>query len=306
MPAVSFHLADQLGWAHDEGHAAGIFHTFDRLDVGAGTPSRKVHVFVPRGLRADAERLPVVWMNDGDTAFWPGGPAKKTWGMAEVLSTLGAHVRPMIVVAVHAVDRNEEYTHVDWREGRERWGGLPAYADYLANDLRLFLTRHYPMSLDPADHLVLGSSHGALAAFWSATRHPEAFGNAACLSTSFFAGLDSLDGDASDARLADAPILADVMDLLRDAARRPRLYLSWGTERTGGPHNAVVEAFAAQRGEEAVSLLTAAGYTPTPLRHGAAPPAGADLYVMVDEGGGHEEHAWSEQLPLVLRAFFPR
>ena len=41
--------------------------------------------------------------------------------------------------------------------------------------------------------------------------------------------------------------MADAVAVLSDPARRPRLYLSWGTDRSGGAHNAVVEAYAARR-----------------------------------------------------------
>ena len=302
MPATSFHLADQLGWAHDEGHPAGTFHTFDRLDVGADTPVRKVHVFLPRSYTTARRAYPVVWMNDGDTAFWAGGVARKTWDVAGALSRLNGAAE-VIVVAVHPTERDAEYTHVDWRRGRAPFGGLPRYASYLASDLRLFLARHYRMSPDPRHHLALGSSHGGLAAFWTATRHPDRFGGAACLSTSFFAGLDDLDDGPGPGPLADAPLLADAAALLVDRARRPRLYLSWGLQRSGGPHNEVVEAFAERRGEEAAALLTDRyGYRQARLTDA---PSDAELMVYVDESGGHDEAAWAAQLDLILPSFFP-
>ena len=47
MRAAPFVRDGQRGWAHDEGHAAGTFHTFDALDPGGGPP-RKIHLLIPR------------------------------------------------------------------------------------------------------------------------------------------------------------------------------------------------------------------------------------------------------------------
>jgi hypothetical protein len=71
MSATSFTRDGQLGWDHDEGHAAGTFHTYDALAVGGG--ARKVHVFLPRGWQTSGRRYPTVYLHDGHTVFWPGG-----------------------------------------------------------------------------------------------------------------------------------------------------------------------------------------------------------------------------------------
>jgi hypothetical protein len=79
-------LGGQTAWAHDEGHPAGTFHTYDALDVSDAFPARKVHVFLPRGWETARRRYPLVVMHDGDTAFWRGGAAGKTWDVAGELS----------------------------------------------------------------------------------------------------------------------------------------------------------------------------------------------------------------------------
>ena len=277
MSARSFHRDGQRGWAHDEGHAAGTFETYDALDLGYLGP-RKVHVFLPRHRAA---RCPVVYMHDGDTAFWPGGVARGTWDVAGTLSALQGRVEPLIVVAVHPLRRDFEYTHIDWRGGREPWGDLPRYARWLAERVKPWIDAQYPT--DPGRASVVGSSHGGLASFWTATRHPGAFGAAGCLSPSFFSGLDDLGtGDSREVTLASSSLVADVAPLLRDPARRPRLWICWGTRRDGGAHNAIVEALAARRGREMVDLL----------RDGFGYQEGRELWVREDRGAGHDEPAW--------------
>ena len=287
------------GWQHDEGRPSGIFHTYDALNLGDG--GRKVHVFLPRTIQGP---LPVAYMHDGDTALWPGGVAGQTWDAAGVLDRMGASRPGLMLVAIHSPDRNAEYTHADWAQGQRPWGHLPLYTAYLADRLKPFIDAAYPTRPEPRHTAVIGSSHGGLASFWQATRRPDRFGFAGCLSPSFFTGIDRLEPDgARPVALADAPLLTPVASLLADVQRRPRLWLDWGLVRTGGRHNAVVEALATARGREMAALLTDVyGYTRQSLSPGEAPSA-AELWVQEDPHGEHSERSWQRRLPGVLRAF---
>ncbi|MCB9689147.1 MAG: alpha/beta hydrolase [Alphaproteobacteria bacterium] len=289
MSAHPIERGGQRGWRHDEGHAAGVFETYDRLDLG-GLGPRKVHVLVPR--RIDRP-LSTLFLHDGDTAFWKGGVAHATWDVAGTLSRLGPEVEPMIVVAVHPLRRDHEYTHAFWGPRRD-FGGLPVYASWLAEELKPWIDATYPTN--PGRSSVVGSSHGGLASFWAATRHPDAFRAAGCLSPSFFTGLDDLDTNTlSAAPLATSPLVAPVAQLLADGGSRPRMWICWGTERSGGQHNEVVERLAAIRGREMAALLRDRfGYVD-----------GLDLWEVEDEGAGHDEHAWRRRFAWMAKAMFP-
>lgn len=297
---VPFVRGDQRGWAHDEGHPAGVFHTYDALDVGWGFAPRKVHVFLPRELRP-GRRYPTLYFHDGDTTFWRGGVAQQTWDLAGVLSVLRGRIREVIVVAVHPGVRDAEYTHIDWAHGQRPWGRLADHADYLASGVKGFFDTHYPTSHDPRDTAVVGSSHGGLAAFWTATRRPDAFGVAGCLSPSFFSGLDSLVRGPRPIPLDQSELWTGALDVLRDPARRPRVWICWGGRRDGGEHNSVVEALAARRGEEMARLLQGVGYRRGDGRAGASD---ADLLVTSDPAHGHDEGAWRVRVGWLLRAWF--
>jgi pimeloyl-ACP methyl ester carboxylesterase len=290
MDATPFHRGGQQGWAHDEGHRAGVFHTYDRFDLGFLGP-RRIHVFHPR----QEGRFATLFVHDGDTAFWPGGPAHATWDIAGTLSARHGQVEPLVVVALHPVERDLEYTHVDWSGGRFPHGQLPRYAAWLAQRVKPWVDAHYPT--DPERSAVVGSSHGGLASFWAATRHPEAFRWAGCLSPSFFSGLDPLvAGQPTSRALVEAPLVSEVEELLEDPGRRPKLWICWGTRRDGGPHNAVVEALATARGREMVALLQRRfGYVD-----------GLDLWWKEDEGAGHDEHAWRRRFGEMVQTFFRR
>lgn len=304
MQTKATRIGDHDAWTHDEGHGAGTFVTFDALQLAPTDPPRKVHVLLPRGYSPYGRQWPAVWMFDGDTAFWPGGVGGKTWDVAGTLSRLRGKVDDLIVIAVCPVERDREYTHVDWSGGRFPWGGLAEHAAWLAGTLVPFL--HGQLAIDPARVAIAGSSHGGLAAFWAATRHPEVFRMAGCLSPSFFSGLDPWLEPPSRAPLAQAPIVAGAAALLADRERRPRLWIDWGLKRDGGPHNTVVEAAAARRSAEMIDLLVHSfGYREQPFDAGTVPDAEADLFTHVDRIGGHDEDAWRYRFGLMARAFFP-
>lgn len=294
---VPFELAGQRAWFHDEGHEAGVFHTYDALVACAGAAPRKVHVFLPRDYETSGRRYPVVYAQDGQTAFFTDNPIGKTWDYAGVISELRrcGEIEDVIVVAPHPIDRDREYTHTSWLPGRACCG-VPEYTTYLSECLRSFVERNYRVEAGPSRTAIVGSSHGGLSAFWIAMARPDVFGAAGALSPSFWAGLDDrLDGTSSDTPLRESALLAHALPTLRDHARRPRLWIDWGLVREGGLHNSVIEQLATERGREMATLLV--------REHGYV--LASDLRAYEDPDGGHDEDSWRERLPELLRWLFP-
>lgn len=284
-----FRLGGQSAWFHDSGHRYGFFHTYDALNV-CDQP-RKVHVFLPREYEQRRTRYPVIYMHDGDTTFWPGGAAGKTWGVAETIDALAQEraIQDVIVVAMHPRDRDREYTHTFWAPGRAS-GGLPGYTSYVADCIKPFIDRHYHTDPSAERTAVVGSSHGGLAAFFMATRRPDAFGIAGALSPSFWVGLDLGLGGGP---LSRSPLLRGADATLRTS--RPKLWIDWGLKRTGGFHNSVIERMATDRAQEMVDLLTR-DYQYTQDQ---------ELFWHEDPVGGHDEDAWRHRFSLFLRAMYP-
>jgi predicted alpha/beta superfamily hydrolase len=286
-----FEKGGQHAWFHDENHSGGFFHTYDALQLD-GTAPRKVHIFLPREYEMTRDRYPVVYMNDGQTAFFPGGPAHKSWQTAETLSDLYQQhaIEKLIVVALYPLNRDWEYTHVSLPQ--YGGGGLETYTQYLANSIKPFIDRNYRTQSDPAQTSLIGSSHGGLAAFYAACRRPDCFGNAGALSPSFWVELDA------KAKLFDSLESCKLLQLaaptLQDRCSRPRLWLDWGRTRSGGFHNWFIERHAAKRAREMAHLLQQDyGYV-----------LGQELFVYEDLRGDHTEDAWAKRLPFVLRAFY--
>ena len=152
---------------------------------------------------------------------------------------------------------------------------------------------------------MVGSSHGGLAAFWTATRRPDIFGLAGCFSPSFFSGLDRLALPLrSGGALKDSELLAGVQAMLVAPEIRPRIWLCWGGERNGGEHNSVVEALAERRAIEMSGLLQAFGYTHHICR-GEGDPSPAELITAAVASHGHNESAWRARFGWMIESFFP-
>ncbi|MBD2079216.1 alpha/beta hydrolase-fold protein [Leptolyngbya sp. FACHB-17] len=294
--ATQFNKGGQVAWFHDEGHSAGFFHTFDRLQVaGLNDAPRKVHVFVPHDYETSAERYPVIYMNDGNTAFFPGGPEKQAWHMAELLSDLyrQQQIRKVIVVAIYPLNREREYTHAPiWQQD---CCGVDAYSSYVANCVKPFIDQNYRTLADARNTMALGSSHGGLAAFYLSTHYPDQFRLVAAFSPSFWVGLDSMPLDLPLGRsLSSSKLIDGARPTLQNAAKRLKIYLDWGLIRTGGQHNSFIEERTTVRGREMRDLLQ------SEFRY----QLNQSLFVVEDPNGDHREGSWSRRMPNVLKIFF--
>lgn len=291
-------VGGQTAWRHDDGHAYGFWNTFDALQACAGTADRKVHVYLPRAYEGTTQRYPVVYMNDGNAVFWPGGAANKSWRVGETLSEkTPCDIEPVIVVAVHPFDREQEYTHESWQFGRSCCG-LPEYAEYMASCLKPFIDENY-RTLPQADKTAfVGSSHGGLASFYTAGVRPDAFGLVGAMSPSFWVGLDPwwAFGSVGGASLENSTLIRRTRAALEDVNRRPKIWVDWGLKRDGQFHNDTIERAATIRGRDMVNLLQGSfGYV-----------EGQDLFSFEDEIGGHDEDAWAYRFGRMIDAFYGR
>ena len=272
----------------------GYFHTYDNLAL-CGQAARQVHVLLPRRYESRAQRFPVVYVNDGQTTFWPNGASGKTWDAAALLGRLSpCELEPVILVAVHPLDRNLEYTHTPWADDRTCCE-VEAYADYLADCVKPFIDANYHTDPSAERTTVLGASHGGLASFLTASLRRDAFGNAIAMSSSFWVGVD-YNRAWSGEPLEDSALLSLAGPRLSAGSPRPWLWLDWGLRRDGGPHNAVTEDLATRRGEQMVQLL----------ERDFAYTQGQDLHVLVDPDGEHDELSWARHLPTPLRLLYGR
>ena len=284
---------------NDEGHTAGYFHRYEPFRTESSLyPERRIDVFLPRNYGSNDHRYPVLYMNDGHTAFFKTAMGGQSWDIANTLGALYERrlIRELIVVAMYTVNRAREYTHAHW-SGPDCCG-LESYAQCVAESIKPFIDSSYRTLPESDTAMIVGSSHGGLAAFYMANRRPDAFGYAGALSPSFWVGVDDAERfplikPLPDRVLEGSQLLEAVKETLADASRRPKLYLDWGLVRTGGLHNESIEERATARGREMVELL----------QQEYAYKIDKDLIVYEDPDGEHNEQSWARRVPRVLEFF---
>jgi predicted alpha/beta superfamily hydrolase len=285
--AHEFRLGGQQAWFHDEGFTYGPVHTYDALRLpGPDERARKVHVLLPWDYSESNERYPVVFMNDGHTAIFGGGLDNRTWHAADTVGELTktGRIEPVIIVAVHPINRNAEYTHAPTFAGQP-YGGLDTYARYCTEALKPWVDEAYRTEPKAARTAIVGSSHGGLAAFYTACRAPERFGLVGALSPSFWVGRGA-NGSSIRLPLRDSELVRMARPTLADPSRRPKVWIDWGLDGDGAMRGAR---------EMAELLQQEFGYR-----------AGRDLWVHEDAHGGHNENAWGYRFRLLMETFFHR
>jgi enterochelin esterase-like enzyme len=292
MESNRIQIANQSAWVHDSEAHRGMFHTYDQLALhGDHYGWHKVHVWLPPGYHGGTSRHSVVFANDGEQVFFGGGVGQN-WCIQEVVqqsAAAGTTVALPILVGVEWRERSNEYVHepithlpfgpVDLRQG----GGLGPYSNYLTDRIVPFIDANYRTIRDRQRRVVLGSSHGGLAAFFTGVSHGDVFGQVIAMSSWFWAGTMK--------PLRQSKLYRWTAGNLRKVETRPRIYIDWGLQRGGGYHNTYIEAWATSRGEDMRDIL---------LRdHGYV--EGVDLMAVADPDGQHNEDTWRRRLPGALR-----
>lgn len=138
-----------------------------------------IRVYEPPGYDENTLRtFPVVYMHDGKNLFFPEEAfAGDEWGVDETMDRLDEMnaIRKAIVVGVSPPDRHHAYTAA----------GYGPYGRFMAEELKPWVDERWRTRSDPANTIVMGSSLGGVAALHLAWAHPEVFGRAACLSSTF-------------------------------------------------------------------------------------------------------------------------
>lgn len=165
--------------------------------------ARTVEVWLPASYAQTPDRrYPVLYMHDGQNLFDPGlSFSGIDWGVDETLTQQAEAGQIAEVIAVgiwNTPKRILEYmpqqplVQKRNRRAREvfaaRYGGEPAsdwYLNFIVTELKPFMDAAYRTLPEPAQTTMIGSSMGGLVSLYAFLRHPEVFGRAGCLSTSW-------------------------------------------------------------------------------------------------------------------------
>ncbi|MBX7096666.1 MAG: esterase family protein [Myxococcaceae bacterium] len=222
--------------------------------------AHSVRVYLPPGYDDNTLRcFPVIYMQDGQNLFFPEEAFMGVeWRVDETMDRLAQMnaIRKVIVVGVRPDDRMREYTKP----------GYDGYARFLVERLKPLIDAEYRTRPEAEETVIMGSSLGGVAALHVAWSHPEIFGRAACLSSTF-------------------GVYDDLFERIEREPKKPLvIYMDSGWPKDNyGATNAMRD------------LLRSKGFT-----------LGVDLLQFSFPEGLHSERSWSERIHVPFQFFFGR
>ena len=153
------------------------------LDYPSKTLNRPVRldIILPAGYyQNDLFRYPFLILNDGQDV-----------AALNLLTTLESlysakTIPPIIVVAIHAGNRIQEYGTAGQADYKKRGSKAGAYTNFILTELIPELEKRYRLSANKSDRVIAGFSLGGLSAFDIAWKHSDAFGKVGVFSGSLW------------------------------------------------------------------------------------------------------------------------
>ncbi|NUO01935.1 MAG: esterase family protein [Saprospiraceae bacterium] len=236
----------------------------------------RVDVFLPpQYFERPGKRYPVLYFNDGQDM----GMA----GMAGTLEQLYASkaLQHLVVVAIHAGDRIQEYGTAGRPDYKNRGSKAGAYTSFLLEELIPALHRRYRLSETPRDAAFAGFSLGGLSAFDIAWNHPQHFSKIGVFSGALWWRHQAFTPDNPDA-------FRIIHEVVRENRRRDgmRFWFQCGTndETDDRNNNGVIDAI--DDTLDLIKELEQKGYR-----------NGQEITYVEVQGGEHNHHTWAKILP---------
>jgi predicted alpha/beta superfamily hydrolase len=143
-----------------------------------GRPHR-MRAFLPPGYDENPLAVyPVIYMQDGQNLFFPDEAfLGQEWDVDNTSQTLRAMsaIEDVVIVGIHSADRMRDYTEP----------GYEPYGRSLAEEVVPEAQRRLRVSDHRRFRSVWGSSLGGVVSFYTVWKHPDVFGTAACMSSTF-------------------------------------------------------------------------------------------------------------------------
>jgi enterochelin esterase-like enzyme len=244
---------------------------------------RVIEVYLPRDYAEDTARAyPVLYANDGQDM--------EAVDLAGTLDSLQRtrRMRPVIVVAVHATERTEDYGTAGIPNAQGLGARAARYDQFLLEEVVPLIESRYRVARGPANTAIMGWSLGGLSAFDLAWRHPERFGLVGVFSGAFWWRTD-------DRSVASKQASRIMHRRVRATQTKSRLRIWFETgredETSDRDGNGVIDAI--QDTQELVAELEHKGYR-----------AGQDV-VHITVHGQHDLPTWKRVLPTWLEWAFP-
>jgi enterochelin esterase-like enzyme len=243
-----------------------------------------LEVYLPPGYAASSRRYGVLYLNDGQDA--------EALRLHHTLDSLYRQKRTesMLVVAIHAGDRLQEYGTASAPDYKRRGSKAGAYTAFVTEELVPFVNARFRTLTDPGQTAFAGFSLGGLSALDIVWHHPEIFGKVGVFSGALWWRAKSQEDGYTDADRI-------MHRLIRTGTKKEglRFWFEAGThdETSDRNHNGIIDAI-----EDTLDLIAELD------RHGYSQPQ-AVTYLQV-EGGEHNQKTWAKVMPDFLVWAFGR
>lgn len=237
-------------------------------------PDRTIRIWLPPGYYSEKrKRYPVFYLHDGQNLF-KGGPSfipNQAWNVDTAAHDLivNGEIDPIILVGIDnsGGERLNEYTPTENAKFKGSGNG-DKYGKFLVEELKPFVDSHYRTLKDARNTALGGSSLGGLISLHLGLSYPKTFGKIAVLSPSIW--------------WDDSVILHRVEKMATH--QKLKIWLDIGSKEGDSMlmHTRKLQA-----------ALLVKGWKQS-----------ADLQYIEAEGASHNEKAWSERFPNVLKFLF--
>lgn len=145
-----------------------------------------------------------------------------------------------------------------------------------------FLERNYCVDSTPSKTSIVGSSFGAIAAFYTASKFNNKFGIAGVMSPSFQDVMKFVKDSICPEK---SPFMQEIGEYLKATAIKPSFWIDWG------------------KYEE--SIAESAPIIIKELQKKYSYQISKNLFFFDDKLGTHDERAWKYRFGLFLKTFYP-
>ena len=266
---------------HIEGHSSIYSSRLKRLVT--------IDLFLPAAYPYSRKKYPFLILNDGQDA-----EALRLKSTLSRLTKTG-QMQEIIVFAIHAGDRMQEYGVSSQPDYKKRGAKAKLYSAFITEELMPLLTSNFRLDLNSGRNTIAGFSLGGLSAFDIGWNHPVWFQRVGVFSGSLWWRSRGYDDGFDEKRLR---ILHSVvrssalLDSPKGVALRRQLkfWFEAGTldEVADRNHNGVIDSI--DDTLDLISELVKNGYRPY-----------RDIEYVEIKNGKHDQQTWMKALPLFLK-----
>jgi len=262
-----------------------IFQIEGENRIYSGHLKREVsmELFLPASYVTSRKKYPFLILNDGQDA--------EAIRLKSTLSKLtrSGQIQELIVFAIHAGERMQEYGVSSHPDFRKRGAKAKLYSAFITEEFIPMVTSGFRLDTDSGINAIAGFSLGGLSAFDIAWNHPDIFQRTGVFSGSLWWRSKSY-GEGFDE--TKHRIIHNVVRN-SDFKKGLKFWFQTGTldEYADRNHNGVIDSI--DDTLDLISELVKKGYRPY-----------HDIEYVEIKNGKHNQHTWAKALPLFLKWAF--